>query len=73
VLVRYVGWGGLPQVFDQWNEQWEEKRERLEALHMRGEPQPAIASLLYSRNPSPTPLGKLRHQSQQNSHQSNRH
>ncbi len=19
VLVRYVGWGGLPQVFDQWN------------------------------------------------------
>ena len=29
VLVRYVGWGGLPQVFDQWNEQWQEERERL--------------------------------------------
>ena len=21
-LVRYVGWGGLPQVFDSWNEEW---------------------------------------------------
>ena len=31
-LVRYVGWGGLPQVFDQWNEQWQAERERLEAV-----------------------------------------
>ena len=31
-LVRYVGWGGLPQVFDAWNEQWQEERERLQAL-----------------------------------------
>ena len=23
VLVRYVGWGGLPQVFDSYNAQWE--------------------------------------------------
>jgi hypothetical protein len=32
ILVRYVGWGGLPQVFDPWNDQWEEKRQRLESL-----------------------------------------
>ena len=32
ILVRYVGWGGLPQVFDSWNEQWKEERERLESL-----------------------------------------
>ncbi|MBI5385640.1 MAG: SAM-dependent DNA methyltransferase, partial [Verrucomicrobia bacterium] len=32
ILVRYVGWGGLPQVFDAWNEQWQEERERLEQL-----------------------------------------
>jgi SAM-dependent methyltransferase len=32
ILVRYVGWGGLPQVFDTWNEEWRAERERLEAL-----------------------------------------
>ena len=32
VLVRYVGWGGLPQVFDAWAEDWKEERERLEQL-----------------------------------------
>jgi hypothetical protein len=28
-LVRYVGWGGLPQVFDPWNEEWQPERERM--------------------------------------------
>ena len=32
VLVRYVGWGGLPQVFDSWNEEWSDERTRLEHL-----------------------------------------
>jgi N12 class adenine-specific DNA methylase len=32
ILVRYVGWGGLPQVFDSWNEEWQPERERLEKL-----------------------------------------
>jgi hypothetical protein len=31
-LVRYVGWGALPQVFDSQNEEWREERERLEAI-----------------------------------------
>jgi hypothetical protein len=31
ILVRYVGWGGLPQVFDPDNELWANQREQLEA------------------------------------------
>ncbi len=31
-LVRFVGWGGLPQVFDSWNKEWKTERERLESL-----------------------------------------
>jgi hypothetical protein len=32
ILVRYVGWGGQPQVFDPWNEIWQQERARLEEL-----------------------------------------
>lgn len=32
VLVRYVGWGGLPQVFDSRNEQWSAEYRELESL-----------------------------------------
>src|SRR5580765_1041486 len=32
VLVRFVGWGALPQVFDQWNDEWKAERERLEKI-----------------------------------------
>ena len=31
-LVRYVGWGGLPQVFDAWNDEWKPQRDRLERI-----------------------------------------
>ena len=31
-LVRYVGWGGLPQVFDAWNDEWKQQRDRLERI-----------------------------------------
>lgn len=31
-LLRYVGWGGLPQAFDASNEEWKAERDRLEAL-----------------------------------------
>ena len=31
-LVRYVGWGGLPQVFDRHNDEWRAQREQLESL-----------------------------------------
>ena len=32
VLVRYVGWGGLPQVFDAKNEQWAAEYRELQGL-----------------------------------------
>lgn len=32
VLVRFVGWGGLPQVFDSHNAAWDSQRLRLQAL-----------------------------------------
>ena len=31
-LVRYVGWGGLPQVFDERNDEWKSQRQRLQQL-----------------------------------------
>lgn len=32
ILVRYVGWGGLPQVFDPKNEQWAAEYRELQSL-----------------------------------------
>ena len=53
VLVRYVGWGGLPQVFDQWNEQWQEEREKLEALLTPDELDSARATTLNAHYTAP--------------------
>ena len=32
ILVRYVGWGGLPQVFDAQNEQWAAEYREMQGL-----------------------------------------
>jgi len=32
ILVRYVGWGGLPQAFDHRNEEWSEEYKQLAAM-----------------------------------------
>ena len=32
VLVKYSGWGGLPQVFDKYNDDWEKEYEKLKGL-----------------------------------------
>ena len=53
VLVRYVGWGGLPQVFDACNEQWQEERERLEALLTEAELESARATTLNAHYTAP--------------------
>jgi N12 class adenine-specific DNA methylase len=53
ILVRYVGWGGLPQVFDAWNEQWKEERERLEALLTEDERDSARATTLNAHYTAP--------------------
>lgn len=54
VLVRYVGWGGLPQVFDERNKEWNTERERLEALLTADELGSARASTLNAHYTSPT-------------------
>jgi N12 class adenine-specific DNA methylase len=53
ILVRYVGWGGLPQVFDAWNEQWKEERERLESLLTEEELDSARATTLNAHYTAP--------------------
>ncbi len=46
ILVRYVGWGGLPQVFDEANEEWKTEREELLALLTPEELESARATTL---------------------------
>ena len=52
-LVRFVGWGGLPQVFDAWNKEWKTERERLEALLPERELESARASTLNAHYTAP--------------------
>jgi len=52
-LVRYVGWGGLPQVFDNWNDEWKEERERLERLLTPDELESARATTLNAHYTAP--------------------
>ncbi len=52
-LVRFVGWGGLPQVFDAWNKEWKTERERLEALLPESELESARASTLNAHYTAP--------------------
>ena len=53
VLVRYVGWGGLPQVFDACNDGWAEERERLEQLLTPEELDSARATTLNAHYTAP--------------------
>jgi hypothetical protein len=53
VLVRYVGWGGLPQVFDPSNNPWKAERERLEAMLTPDELHSARATTLNAHYTAP--------------------
>jgi N12 class adenine-specific DNA methylase len=59
VLVRYVGWGGLPQVFDPWNEQWQAERERLESLLTEDGLESARATTLNAHYTAPVVIGAM--------------
>lgn len=52
-LVRFVGWGGLPQVFDSANEEWKAERERLESLLSRPDHDSARATTLNAHYTAP--------------------
>lgn len=53
VLVRYVGWGGLPQVFDSWNEEWQGEGEQLAQLLTPEELESARATTLNAHYTAP--------------------
>jgi N12 class adenine-specific DNA methylase len=53
VLVRYVGWGGLPQVFDSLNKEWAKERRQLAELLTPEELESARASTLNAHYTSP--------------------
>jgi len=53
ILVRYVSWGGLPQVFDPYNDEWNEERERLETLLVSEELESARATTLNAHYTAP--------------------
>lgn len=44
ILVQYVGWGGMPQVFDQWKEDWRNEYKELKGLLTEEEYDAARAS-----------------------------
>jgi hypothetical protein len=58
-LVRYVGWGGLPQIFDSWNEEWTPQRERLEHLLTPEELESARATTLNAHYTAPSVVSAM--------------
>ena len=54
ILSRYVGWGGLPQVFDENNPQWAEEFTQLQNLLSSEEYEAAKATTLNAHYTSPT-------------------
>ncbi len=52
-LIRYVGWGGLPQVFDSGNDAWAAERQRLEQLLTPEELESARATTLNAHYTAP--------------------
>ncbi|MDR3675565.1 MAG: DEAD/DEAH box helicase family protein [Acidobacteriota bacterium] len=52
-LVRYVGWGGLPQVFDSGNDDWTPERQHLEQLLTPEELDSARATTLNAHYTAP--------------------
>ncbi|MEB3103037.1 DEAD/DEAH box helicase family protein [Ferviditalea candida] len=54
VLARYVGWGGIPQAFDEANTQWAAEYAELKALLEPDEYASARASTLNAHYTSPT-------------------
>jgi N12 class adenine-specific DNA methylase len=60
ILVKYVGWGGIPQVF-AWNEssEWDTERDRLRNLLTGQEYESARASTLNAHYTSPAVIGGI--------------
>ena len=63
VLVRYVGWGGIPQVFASWQEpgasEWSEERQTIERLLSPAQYEAARASTLNAHYTAPAVVSAM--------------
>jgi hypothetical protein len=58
-LVRYVGWGAMPQVFDVDNADWRKEQFRLSEILSDEEHQSARATTLNAHYTAPTVIGAM--------------
>ena len=59
ILAKYVGWGGMPQAFDQANEQWSKEYKQLRELLTDDEYKAAAESTLNAHYTSPEIIGAM--------------
>lgn len=59
VLVKYVGWGAMPQVFDDYNREWAKERSALQANLSEEEFELARSTTLNAHYTSPTVIGAM--------------
>ena len=58
-LVKYVGWGAMPQVFDDYNREWAKERATLQANLSEEEFEHARSTTLNAHYTSPTVIGAM--------------
>ncbi len=59
ILARYVGWGGIPQAFDERNENWKKEYEELKSLLTDSEYTDARESVTTAFYTSPEIIGAI--------------
>ena len=59
ILAQYVGWGGIPQIFDESNTDWKERHDRLKSLLTDDEYASARASTLNAHYTSPVVIRSI--------------
>ena len=59
MLVKYVGWGAMPQVFDDYNREWAKERAVLQANLSEEEFEHARSTTLNAHYTSPTVVGAM--------------
>ncbi|MCI0748779.1 MAG: DEAD/DEAH box helicase family protein [Verrucomicrobia subdivision 3 bacterium] len=58
-LVKYVGWGAMPQVFDDYNREWARERKQIQDLLTEAEITSARSTTLNAHYTSPTVIGAI--------------
>ncbi|MCI0747806.1 MAG: hypothetical protein L0Y58_20555 [Verrucomicrobia subdivision 3 bacterium] len=59
VLIKYVGWGAMPQVFDDYNREWARERKQLQELLTEDEIKSARSTTLNAHYTSPAIIGAI--------------